>query len=164
LAVVPFALPEDDVARPPGPAAVADDRAGAVALLRAWDRARATAWREGDPGALAALYTPGARAGRADQRLLAAYAERGLRVEGMRMQVAEVEVVTARARRVELLVTDRLVGATAVRRRTRTELPRDRWSRRRVVLVRAGEAWRVDRVVDQTWPSSTAVTSGSENS
>ncbi|QZY30381.1 hypothetical protein [Nocardioides coralli] len=179
LLVVPFALPDQpdraDTGDPGGrtsspvlgddrAAARANDRTVALAVLRGWDRARAAAWRAGDPAALADLYTPGADAGRADRRLLAAYAGRGLRVAGMRMQVAEVEVVSAAPRRVEVVVTDRLVGATVVGRHGRTELPRDRWSRRHLVLVRSGGRWRVERVSDQTWPASTASTSGSENS
>lgn len=147
-----------------GGPAVASDRVAALAVLREWDRARAAAWRSGDPSRLAGLYTARARAGRADRALLAAYAARGLRVAGMRMQVADVEVVTVSSRRVVLVVTDRLVGATAVARRTRIPLPRDGWSRRRVVLERAGAAWRVAEVTGQPWSASTAAASGSANS
>lgn len=138
------------------------DRTTALAVLRSWDRARAAAWQAGDPVALAGLYADGA--GLADRQLLAAYAGRGLRVAGMRMQVAAVEVVVAADDRVELVVTDRLVGATAVGRGVRVPLPHDRWSRRRVVLVRTGEVWRVSRVSDQPWPANTDPASGSANS
>lgn len=137
----------------------------ALGVLHAWDRDRAGAWRRGDPAALAALYTPASRAGRADARLLAAYVRRGLRVVGLRMQVSRVRVVSAGHDRLVLVVTDRAVGAVAVRHGRRWPLPSDGWSRRRVVLVRGpAGGWRVDRVADQTWPASTAVTSGSANS
>ena len=61
--------------------------ADALALLREWDHRRSRAWAEGDPGALADLYTPGSRTGRRDRDMLAAYASRGLRVTGLLTQV-----------------------------------------------------------------------------
>ncbi len=132
---------------------------------RAWDRSRAVAWRHGDPAALARLYARGSAAGDADRALLAAYAERGLRVAGLRMQRAAVEVVAADADRIELRVTDRVVGAAAIGRRGRVTLPRDAWSTRTVVLVRVGESWRVAEVRDQARPvARTDVTSRSANS
>lgn len=168
LMVVPLALREE--APPPADRAPASDRAAshraaALAVLRDWDRARAAAWRRTDLEALARLYTAGSPAGRADRALLAAYARRGLRVTGMRMQVADVAVRSASRDRIELVVTDRLVGATAVVGGARLGLPRDRWSRREMVLVRAGEAWRVGEIRDQvSMVASTDSTSGSSNS
>lgn len=152
--------PAGVVARPP-----AADRIEPLTVLTAWDRSRAEAWRRGDPAALARLYTRGSASGDADRGLLAAYAERGLRVAGLRMQRAAVEVVASDADRITLRVTDRVVGATAVGRRERVVLPRDAWSTRTVVLVRVGEEWRVAEVRDQVRPvASTDVTSRSANS
>lgn len=159
LFVVVSAPSGGDLAVEPG-----EDRTRVLDVLRIWDRARAQAWRRADPEALAALYTPGSRSGRADRALLAAYAERGLRVTGMRMQVADLDVVSASADRIELLVTDRLVGAVVVGRRTRLALPHDGWSRRRLVLRRGPQAWRVVEVADQPRSASTDSTSGSMNS
>lgn len=151
----------DDVTARSAPA----ERTAALALLREWDRARADVWRSGDPDALRALYVPGSATGRADRAVLAAYAERGLRVTGMRMQRAEVSLASATADRVVLLVTDRLVGATAVGRRARVRLPRDGWSRRRIVMVRVAGDWRVSEVRDQvSIVASTDSTSGSRKS
>lgn len=145
----------------PTPAA---DRTSALRVLHAWDRQRAAAWRRGDVEGLRELYLRGSVAGRADRGALAAYADRGLRVTGMRMQVAWVRVRSRSGRRITLVVTDRLVGATAVGRRREVALPADRWSTRRVVLVRTGESWRMARVTDQPSPAaSTDSTSGSEN-
>jgi hypothetical protein len=158
--VLPFAVPDDPGRR----AADGSHRGLALEVLHAWDAARASAWRRGDPAALAALYTADAEAGRADRRLLGAYADRGLRVTGMRMQVADVEVERTEADRIVVVVTDRLVGAVAVGRGRRVALPRDGWSVRRVVLVREGNVWRVAAVEDQATPASTASTSGSANS
>ena len=45
-----------------------------------------------------------------------------------------------------LVVTDRLVGATAVGGGQRVALPRDDPTTRRVTLRRVGGAWRVDEV------------------
>jgi hypothetical protein len=141
------------------------DRVAPLAVLAAWDRERSAAWRQGDPAALRRLYVAGSRAGRADRTLLAAYAGRGLRVAGLRMQRAAVEVLAADAERVVLVVTDRVVGAVAIGRPGRVTLPRDGWSTRTVVLVRVGEEWRLAEVRDQERPlASTDVTSRSENS
>lgn len=152
--------------RPAGvvPRAPAADRIAPLMVLAAWDRSRAGAWRTGDPAALDRLYAPGSAAGAADRALLAAYAERGLRVTGLRMQRAAVVVLIAEADRTVLRVTDRVVGATATGRGGRAALPRDGWSMRTVVLARVGEEWRVVEVRDQARPvASTDVTSRSEN-
>ncbi len=152
-------VPAGDVPRPP-----AADRIAPLTVLAAWDRSRAEAWRTGDPAALGRLYAPGSEAGAADRALLAAYAERGLRVAGLRMQRAAVVVVSAEADRAVLVVTDRVVDATAIGRSGRAALPRDGWSTRTVVLARDGDEWRVAEVLDQARPvASTDVTSRSEN-
>ena len=146
------------------PRAPVADRIAPLTVLAAWDRSRAEAWRTGDPAALGRLYAPGSAAGAADRALLAAYAERGLRVAGLRMQRAAVVVVSAEADRTVLVVTDRVVGATAIGRSGRAALPRDGWSTRTVVLARDGDEWQVAEVLDQARPvASTDVTSRSEN-
>ncbi len=119
-------------------------------VLRDWDAARADAWRRSAPAALRDLYVEGSAAGRADRALLAAYRSRGLRVVAMSMQRAGVRLVAASDSRLVLEVTDRLVGAAVRGDGARLRLPRDDWSTRLVVLVRAGERWRVARVLDQT--------------
>jgi hypothetical protein len=117
-------------------------------VLRRWDRARGRAFADGDPAALSKLYVDGSAAGTADLRLLRAYLRRGLRVEGMRMQLLRVEVLHDDPARLRLRVTDRLTGAVAVGRGTRLELPRDAASTRVVELRRpaAGAQWRVAEV------------------
>ncbi|QBR91470.1 hypothetical protein [Nocardioides euryhalodurans] len=150
---------------PPG-RALAADRTAPLEVLRGWDRDRARAWRRGDGEALAELYVPGSRAGRADAALLEAYAGRGLRVTGVRMQLAAVEVVARTGDRLELLVTDRLGRTVARGGGGSFSLPGDDWSRRRVVMVRSGTRWQVAEVRDraQARPeASTADTSGSSN-
>lgn len=141
----PAAEPAGDPAgeRAGAATAVGADRVEPLAVLSAWDRARADAWRRGDEAALARLYVAGSAAGRADRALLAAYAERGLRVTGLLVQRAAVEVIASTYGRIELVVTDRLVGATAVGPRGRVLLPRDGWSRHRIVLRSTEGGWRV---------------------
>jgi hypothetical protein len=140
----------------------ADGRVAALGVLRAWDVRRAAAWAAGDEAALAALYTDGSAAGRRDRAMLGRYVARGLRVRGMRMQVLAGKVRSRTAGRIVLVVTDRLAHAVAVRRGTRVVLPRDRATRRTVVLRRVTGEWRVAQVWAQASPAArTAVTSRS---
>jgi hypothetical protein len=137
-------------------------RVAALAVLRAWDVRRAAAWAAGDEAALAALYTDGSAAGRRDRAMLGRYGARGLRVRGMRMQVLAGKVRSRTAGRIVLVVTDRLAHAVAVRRGTRVVLPRDRATRRTIVLRRVAGEWRVAQVWAQASPvARTAVTSRS---
>jgi hypothetical protein len=148
----------------PGRVAAPDGRAGALAVLRAWDRRRAAAWAAGDERALAALYTNRSAAGLRDRAMLGRYVARGLRVRGLRMQLLAGSVRTRTADRIELEVTDRLAHAVAVGPGVRAGLPRDRASRRTVVLRRVAGEWRVARVRAQPSPAaSTARTSRSRN-
>ena len=117
-------------------------------VLSRWDRARSAAWARGSVGMLRRLYVPGSGAGRRDLRLLRAYADRGLRVEGLRTQVLAWSVVAREPDRLVLWVTDRLVGGVAVRSdgSTRARLPADRPTERRVMLVRREGRWLMARV------------------
>jgi hypothetical protein len=125
--------------------------ATALAILHAWDADRARAYGAGRPGRLRELYVPGSSAGRADVELLRRYHRRGLSVTGMRTQVLAVAVLEHRAGRWRLHVTDRLVGAVAVGRGGRLTLPRDRPSVHDITLMRAGQEWRVDGVLEAGW-------------
>lgn len=143
----------------PGATADAGERSGERArastdrwvleVLHGWDARRAAAYRDGSPGRLRSLYTAGSVAGAADARLLRGYRARGLRVVGMRTQVLAVHVLDASPDQVRVRVSDRLVGAVAVRGKQRQALPRDAASSRVVALVRApGGRWRVSAVSD----------------
>lgn len=120
--------------------------APAVDVLREWDVSRARAYTEGDAKTLRSLYSAGSVAGTTDVRLLRAYAGRGLRVEGMRMQILAVDVLGHSEGRLRLRVTDRLDGAVAVGNGARVALPRDQASTRVVTLFLRGGAWRVAAV------------------
>lgn len=149
--------PSSPVGRRPG--AVAPSFAGrpatetraprAVRVLRAWDDRRADAWARGEPSALTPLYVPGSRTGRVDRAMLRAYAERGLRVTGLRMQLLSVDVLSAEPSALRLLVTDRLASAVAGGHGPTLVLPRDQPSTRLVSLRRWSGSWRVVRVRDQ---------------
>jgi hypothetical protein len=122
---------------------------GSLAVLRDWDRARAAAWEVGDPAALRDLYARGSAAGRADVAMLRRWTARGLRVEGMAMQVLAVELRLRTDRRLVLVVTDRLVGAEAVAADgRRVALPRDGATRRRLEFHRSGARWLLASAVE----------------
>ena len=144
---VPTAVAE---VRRTSPSAREQRRAARVLLGEGADRA--TAYARGDPAALRRLYVPGSRAGRMDLRVLRAYAERGLVVRGMRMQLLSLRVLVAGARSLELAVTDRRVGGHAVGRpagpAVTVALPQDAPTTRVLVLQRAGDRWQVASVTD----------------
>lgn len=117
------------------------------AVLRDWDAARAAAWAAADPAALRDLYLPGSSAGRRDLRSLQAYADRGLRVTGLRMQRLAQRVLILTDARLRLEVVERLAGAvvedgSAVRR-----LPTGQPVRRVIDLRRDGAVWKVASIV-----------------
>jgi hypothetical protein len=121
----------------------------ALAVLDAWDVRRAAAWAAGDARRLAALYPAGSSAGAADAALLRRYADRGLVVRGMQMQVLRVRVLAMRPRLVEVEVTDRLTGAVAARVADPTTvraLPADPATTRVLVLRRVDGRWLMARV------------------
>jgi hypothetical protein len=117
--------------------------ATASAVLHDWDDRRAAAWSAGDVAGLDALYVPGSAAGRTDVAMLRAWSARGLVVQGMRMQLLDLDVRRASDARLDLVVTDRLGGAVAVGPGVRLPLPRDGVTSRRVVLVQREGEWRV---------------------
>jgi hypothetical protein len=133
--------------RGPDPAPPVASRVDPIAVLRAWDQRRAAAWESGDPEAVSALYASGSAAGRADRTFMAAYAARGLRVDGLAMQVLAVDVLDATTDRLVLRVTDRVAAGAAVGRGRRIPLPRDEPSTWRIVMVRDEATWRVARAV-----------------
>lgn len=119
----------------------------AVAVVRAWDDARAEAWARGDPRLLATLYTPASVAGRRDRAMLRAWTARGLVARALLTQLISVREVRRTASTWTLLVTDRLAGGVAVGRAGRQPLPRDAASTRTVRLRLLGGRWRVAAVV-----------------
>ncbi len=130
-------------------------QAQARRILRGWDRARELAWARADAGVLRSLYVPGSRAAERDVAMLARWEERGLRVRHLRMRTAQLEVLAAGPQSWRLRVSDRVVGAYAVRaeagrgtaqRATRVTLPRDRTTTRVLDLRQLDGRWLVAAV------------------
>lgn len=130
----------------PVPVASAVTPDPAVEALRSWDARRAAAWASGDVAALRRLYVAGSRTGRQDAALLRAYADRGVRVTGLQVQLLAVDVLVRSDHRLVLVVTDRLARVVARRAGARLRLPEDRPSTYRIVLRRVAGEWRVVEV------------------
>lgn len=130
-----------------GPPAVAGT--GPRAVLADWDARRSAAWAAGDAEALGDLYVDGSRTGRVDVRMLRAYADRGLRVEGLTTQVLALEVLEQSDDGLRLRVTDRVAGGVVLGAASRPSLPRDRASVRTLTLARVDGAWLMVTVRDQ---------------
>lgn len=130
----------------------ADRLDGPRRVLAEWDAARARAWADGDPDALAALYTPRSPAGATDVRALRRWLDRGLVVAGLQTQVLSFVVRLERPRRLVVDVTDRSVGGRAVDARDEGDeegeaLPQDAPDDRRITFVRRDGRWLVAEVV-----------------
>jgi hypothetical protein len=123
--------------------------ARALAVVHAWDRRRSAAWSSADPAALAGLYTVRSRTGARDVHHLRRWRSRGLRVVGLRQQLAALHVHSETTRCLVVTVTDRTVDGFAVGRHRRTALPRSDWTRHRIRLRREQGDWVVAEVVAQ---------------
>jgi hypothetical protein len=141
----------DEEAPGPEPWAVAGDPE--VRVLHDWDEQRAAAYASGSARRLRDLYVAGSSAGAADLRVLGDYRERGLRVKGMRTQLLSLSVLDRGPGWRMLAVTDRLVGAVAMRAGHEVVLPRDRPTGHEITMMRGGDGrWRVAEVTN---PGST---------
>jgi hypothetical protein len=116
---------------------------GPVALLREWDRRRASAWAAGDVGELRSLYVPRSTAGERDAARLSRWLDRGLRVRRLETQVLRVRVVAERRDVVLLAVTDRVARADLG---SGLRLPDDAPSTWRIRMRRVAGEWRVAAV------------------
>lgn len=93
------------------------------------------------------MYAAGSQVGRSDVALLRSYLRRGLRVEGLRVQLLAVEVLDHTSGRWRLRVTDRVHGGAAVGAGTRVTLPRDEATTRVVTLLRGPDlTWKIAAV------------------
>lgn len=118
----------------------------ASSVLREWDDDRAAAWAAGDAGALGALYAPGSSAGIRDVRSLRAYADRGLRVTGLRFQRLAVRVLVRQERLLRLEVVERLLPVSVHDDSVVRRLPAGQPTRRVIELRRVDGSWLVGRV------------------
>lgn len=134
---------------PPAETSADAPASGPGDVLAAWDTRRSLAWADGDVAALRKLYVAGSQTGREDARMLAAYAERGLRVVGLATQVLSLEVIDETADELVVRVTDRVVGGVVTGEAGRTPLPRDRPTTRTLALRRVAGVWLMATVRDQ---------------
>lgn len=139
--------PSSPPSSPPSPGGA--PATGPRGVLADWDSRRSAAWADGDVTALRKLYVAGSRTGRADARMLAAYADRGLRVVGLATQVLALEVLDESADELAVRVTDRVVGGVVTGETGGTPLPRDRASTRTLALRRVDGVWLMATVRDQ---------------
>ncbi|MFT4263695.1 MAG: hypothetical protein QM572_09965 [Nocardioides sp.] len=153
LAVVvlwPAAQPDPEA--PTAPAVVRPETQAAQ-ILRLWDRRRAEAWAQGDAAALRALYADQAPAGDADVAMLDQWAARGLRVQGLSMQVTSLEVLDHGAGWWRLEVTDRVAEADYVGPGTEGAMEPGA-ARTRVLELREQDGtWRMQSVKPASTPS-----------
>jgi hypothetical protein len=110
------------------------------------DAVRTQAFVTGDEARLRDVYAD-QRAGRADAGVLRSYRARGLRLEGMVLVRESCRVTDRSPGRITLDVVDHL-GPTRVVMESgeHRDLPRDRSTRRTVVLERTDDGWRVGAV------------------
>ena len=115
-------------------------------VLGGLDAVRTQAFVTGDEARLRDVYAD-QRAARADADVLRSYRERGLRLQGMVLVRESCRVTARSSRRITLDVVDHL-GPTRVITESgaRHDLPRDRSTRRTVVLERTDDGWRVGAV------------------
>lgn len=130
----------------PAAASASPSAPSGLAVLHEWDRSRSRAWADGDVRALRGLYARGSGAGERDVAMLRSWSARGLRVEGLRMQVLSAREVRRTPSVVVLRVTDRVTGGVAVGRGVRSALPMDAASTRVIRLERRAGRWLVASV------------------
>lgn len=115
-------------------------------VLGGLDAARAQAFVSGDAQRLREVYVD-EDAADTDMKVLDSYGERGLRLDGMLLVRESCQVVGRSGRRLTLDVVDRLGPTTAqAADGHRRDLPRDRPTRRTVVLIETEHGWRVAAV------------------
>ena len=123
-----------------------EDLVQALEVLHAWDGQRASAWASVDAPALRSLYVRGSSAGRADARLLRAYAARGLVVRRIVTQVFAVKVLRQDASSMRLRVLDRVAGGELVEDGHAMALGSSRPVTREIELLLVSGSWRVAEV------------------
>ncbi|WP_133434145.1 hypothetical protein [Aeromicrobium phragmitis] len=112
-------------------------------VLDGLDLQREIAYAQANPSGLAAIYATGSTAGAADDRALADYRARGIRVIG-----ADLERRSCEPSGPETVRTiERLGPAVAVLPDgTERALPRDGWNQRDIALVVEDGRWRIGAV------------------
>ena len=137
----------------PATAVAARPEREAAEVLRAWDERRSAAWASGDIHALSRLYADSAPAGQADVAMLRRWVARGLRVQGLTMQVLRLRVKARTPDTWRLQVTDRVaaadvVGPGAEGSLIEPEMPPGAARTRELVLRETEGTWQMVSVTD----------------
>lgn len=133
----------------PGPDLAGPPPADWAAVVRGLDRVRAQAFAAADPAALREVYAPGSAALATDTARLTELRSRGLRGEGLSVQIVDVALRAAGTGSVELAVVDRLDRYTLTDRhhRVRASMPGRGEAGWQVRLVPSGTGgWRIEAV------------------
>lgn len=122
------------------------------AILTELDSRRAAAFAAADATALRAVYAPGSPALAADLELLRSYRRLGMRVRGLRLQIGDLQVLTASTARAVLRVTDRLGPYQVVDREGAVRQEPGRGTQRWRVTLRHDDhgRWRIASVHPRT--------------
>ena len=115
-------------------------------VLTRLDAARQDAYRAGDPGLLRDVYLSGSAVLRRDRRTLMAYERRGVRLEGVHLEILHVDARRRDGRQVRLRVVDRLARPVAHTAAGDVALPQDLPTRRLITLVAYDDGWRIAAV------------------
>jgi hypothetical protein len=115
-------------------------------ILDRLDRRRESAYATNDRASLGAVYVADSPVLRHDLAMLEAYAERGVRLTGVRLRTFDVQLLGQSGPYVRLRVVDRLDRPTAHGADGSVRLPRDRATPRVVVLRDATAGWRIAAV------------------
>jgi hypothetical protein len=116
------------------------------AVLDRLDRRRELAYASEDPTLLRAIYVSGSPVLRHDLAMLRAYAERGVRLTGVRLRILDARLLGRFGRCVRLRVVDRLERPMAHGAEGAVPLPRDRATSRVMVLRGVASGWRIAAV------------------
>ncbi len=113
-------------------------------MLRVLDRRRARAFAKGEPRLLGGVYLEGSPARAADTETIEAYADRGLRITGLRMRILSLTGTSRGLGDIRLVVVDRIARAAALdRRHRRVLLPRDRATSHQLIVEHTARGWRI---------------------
>ncbi len=121
-----------------------------LSVVSGLDAVRERAWRTGRPALLRTVYVEGSLLLERDQRMLHAYAERGLRVSGASLELKRIRVVARQPGVVRLVLVDELDRLVAWARSGATrQLPDDQPSRHLLELRREAGGWQIAAVWTQ---------------
>jgi len=115
-------------------------------MLDRLDRRRESAYAANAPASLRAVYVAGSAVLRHDLAMLEAYAQRGVRLTGVRLRTLDVQLLGRSGPYVRLRVVDRLDRPTAHGADGSVRLPRDRATPRVIVVRDAADGWRIAAV------------------